>query len=64
MVENVNRLWQREDGVLLTMEADEEVTCSWTLVCKELATSIVEHPILGGVPVCQRHKEWVAANRR
>lgn len=54
----VSKLWRREDGVLLTVDEDREVTCSWTLTCARPATDIVNHPTLGGVPVCTAHKDW------
>jgi hypothetical protein len=40
-----NQLYARDgDGVLMTVETDEEVTCSWTAVCENPATELEQHP--------------------
>ena len=30
------------------------ILCHWYALCDHLAVGLVEHPILGAVPVCQR----------
>lgn len=39
------------DGVLAD-ETGEIVTCSWFATCVNDATRVLEHPVLGGVPIC------------
>lgn len=48
-----NELYRDERGVL----RDEDgyvVSCSWYAMCSNPATEVESHPILGGVPVCER----------
>lgn len=35
-------------------EVTSNATCSWFLLCENPATRLREHPILGGVPICER----------
>ena len=32
--------------------------CGWFLLCKEPAVTTTDHPILGAVPVCAKHKQF------
>lgn len=38
---------------------EEPVYCSWFAKCPNPATTVRAHPILGGVPICQRCDEKV-----
>lgn len=59
MTEEPRKLYEGADGILYTMDTHEEVTCSWTLACERPANEVVPHPVLGGVPTCTPHVEWI-----
>jgi hypothetical protein len=62
--EEPRQLYQGADGILYTMDTDEEVTCSWTATCERPANEVVPHPVLSGVPICTHHVEWLATQKR
>jgi hypothetical protein len=48
------------DGYLCD-DDENRVICSWFALCDRPATDVVQHPVLGGVPVCARCKRRVEA---
>lgn len=48
-------LTRTPEGTLVLADPPySNVTCSWFALCEDDATTIVQHPILGGVPCCAR----------
>ena len=41
-----------EDGDMI------EVPCQWFAACDEHAATTEPHPILGDVPICEKHIAW------
>ena len=37
----------------------EDAPCMWFHACDDAAVSTAVHPLLGDVPVCQRHADWI-----
>lgn len=40
------------DGRVKVEATGEVVTCSWFALCERDATDVLDHPVLGGVPIC------------
>lgn len=51
------------DGLLYRDGTGEPVTCSWFALCENQATKVRQHPILNGVPICERCDAKVEAQR-
>lgn len=56
-------LWQLDaiecDTELLgAAVAEHESECQWFAMCDHAATNLRTHPVLGLVPVCERHLTW------
>lgn len=55
-----------EDGTTQTVPADQvtpEGPCEWFALCGRPAVTLLEHPVLHLVPVCERCRDKVAAMR-
>lgn len=46
-------VYKNDDGIIHRADNDEIVTCSWFAMCANDATDLKQHPVLGGVPICE-----------
>lgn len=53
-------VYRGDDGFLYRMSDDAEVGCAMFAQCENMAVDVVQHPVLRGVPSCQRCKEKLA----